>query len=254
MHDTFRFIQASTNASRHRATKGRFHYSQSQDISNISPQEALKFFPYEIRPQGQSINPRDSGKGARNKGTRSAPRNDREVTQDDDPDDFRDREAPKGKGVRLNILYKLPPSFYGDSPSYDNFEEPPSLAILGVPLSEENFVKRRISQEFTYIIPHLCYGYLVNISSFSTAARPPAQSNATYAAPIDHSPRLPSESGKATQLDTPPSLLGCVFLAPPAERIFSFWFCGSTHTLSQRHRSFAGLMHRYFLISGCIGK
>ena len=133
MHDTLRFIQASANASRHRATTVRFHYSQSQDISNISPSEALKYFPYEIRPlelttevrdtlacspnilldtyapsglqpliqqamQDQSINPREFGKGARNKGGRFASRNDREVVMDDDQDDSRGKDAPKGKG------------------------------------------------------------------------------------------------------------------------------------------------------------
>ena len=46
MVQTVKFLQAYINASRHSTTAARFHYSQTQDFSNISPKEAVSFFPY----------------------------------------------------------------------------------------------------------------------------------------------------------------------------------------------------------------
>ena len=50
MMQTVKFLQAYINASRHSTTTARFHYSQTQDISNITPQEAVSLFPYEVCP------------------------------------------------------------------------------------------------------------------------------------------------------------------------------------------------------------
>ena len=49
MASTLRFLQAYQNAARH-STPLRFHYSQTQDLSNVTPQHATQFFPYEIFP------------------------------------------------------------------------------------------------------------------------------------------------------------------------------------------------------------
>ena len=49
MASTLRFLQAYQNAARH-STPLRFHYSQTQDLSNVTPQQATQFFPYEIFP------------------------------------------------------------------------------------------------------------------------------------------------------------------------------------------------------------
>ena len=50
MVQTVKFLQAYINASRHSTTTARFHYSQTQDFSNISPKEAVSFFPYDVCP------------------------------------------------------------------------------------------------------------------------------------------------------------------------------------------------------------
>ena len=50
MMQTVKFLQAYINASRHSTTTARFHYSPTQDISNVSPLEAVALFPYEVCP------------------------------------------------------------------------------------------------------------------------------------------------------------------------------------------------------------
>ena len=50
MLQTLRFLQAYVNASRHNTTTVRFHYSQTQDVSNVTPTQAVSFFPCDICP------------------------------------------------------------------------------------------------------------------------------------------------------------------------------------------------------------
>ena len=50
MLQTLRFLQAYVSASRHNATTVRFHYSQTQDVSNVTPSQAVPFFPDDICP------------------------------------------------------------------------------------------------------------------------------------------------------------------------------------------------------------
>ena len=50
MLQTLRFLQAYISASRHNTTTVRFHYSQTQDVSNVTPVQAVSFFPYDICP------------------------------------------------------------------------------------------------------------------------------------------------------------------------------------------------------------
>ena len=50
MLQTLRFLQAYVSASRHNTTTVRFHYSQTQDVSNVTPVKAISFFPYDICP------------------------------------------------------------------------------------------------------------------------------------------------------------------------------------------------------------
>ena len=47
---TVKFLQAYINASRHSTTAARFHYSQTRDISNVTPLEAVSLFPDEVCP------------------------------------------------------------------------------------------------------------------------------------------------------------------------------------------------------------
>ena len=48
MAPTLRFLQTYQNAARHSTTPLRFHYSQTQDLSNVTPQQRsfsrMKFF------------------------------------------------------------------------------------------------------------------------------------------------------------------------------------------------------------------
>ena len=146
MHDTLRFLQASANASRHRSTNVRFHYSNAQDISNISPSEALKYFPYEIRPleltqdmqdtlahspqvlmeacassgglqaiiqqamQDRGISHSDFGKGSKQKGNRPS-RPERHDAQEE-TQEFAPRKGNKGKGKRQNQAGFAPQDSY----------------------------------------------------------------------------------------------------------------------------------------------
>ena len=50
MTTTLKFLQAYQSAARHSTTTLRFHYSQTQDLSNITPEQAIQLFPYEIYP------------------------------------------------------------------------------------------------------------------------------------------------------------------------------------------------------------
>ena len=50
MLQTLRFLQAYVSASRHNTTTVRFHYSQTQDVSSVTPVQAVSFFPYDICP------------------------------------------------------------------------------------------------------------------------------------------------------------------------------------------------------------
>ena len=47
---TLRFLQAYISASRHNTTTVRVHYSQTQDVSNVTPVQAVSSFPYDICP------------------------------------------------------------------------------------------------------------------------------------------------------------------------------------------------------------
>ena len=44
------FLQGYTQASRHSTTTLRYHHSQTRDVSNISTDDAVKYFPYEVFP------------------------------------------------------------------------------------------------------------------------------------------------------------------------------------------------------------
>ena len=50
MTTTLKFLQAYQSAARHSTTTLRLHYSQTQDLSNITPEQAIQLFPYEIYP------------------------------------------------------------------------------------------------------------------------------------------------------------------------------------------------------------
>ena len=50
MTTTLKFLQAYQSAARHSTTTLRFHYSQTQDLSNVTPEQAIQLFPYEIFP------------------------------------------------------------------------------------------------------------------------------------------------------------------------------------------------------------
>ena len=50
MLQTLGFLQAYVNASRRNTTAVRFHYSQTQDVSSVTPTQAVSFFPYDICP------------------------------------------------------------------------------------------------------------------------------------------------------------------------------------------------------------
>ena len=50
MLQTLRFLQAYVSASRRNTTTVRFHYSQTQDVSNVTPSQAVPFFSYDICP------------------------------------------------------------------------------------------------------------------------------------------------------------------------------------------------------------
>ena len=50
MAQTFRFRQAYARASKHATTLLRFHYTQTQDASNRTPDSCSRLFPYPIFP------------------------------------------------------------------------------------------------------------------------------------------------------------------------------------------------------------
>ena len=52
MSSTLKFLQAYQNAALHSTTTLRCHshYSQTQDLSNLAPEQAIQLFPYEIFP------------------------------------------------------------------------------------------------------------------------------------------------------------------------------------------------------------
>ena len=50
MTTTLKFLQAYQSAARHSTTTLRFHYSQTQDLSNATPEQTIQLFPYEIFP------------------------------------------------------------------------------------------------------------------------------------------------------------------------------------------------------------